>query len=56
LVLGGHCEAGISEGDVAEPLAQELSTLAGWLGLDGVTVRSRTALSSAVRKSLRNQA
>jgi uncharacterized protein YcaQ len=56
LVLGGHCEAGVSEGDVAEPLAQELSTLAGWLGLDGVTVRSRTALSSAVRKGLRNQA
>ena len=54
LVLGGHCEAGASAGDVAEPLAQELAKLAGWLGLDRVTVRSRTALSSAVRKGLRN--
>ena len=54
LVLGGHCEAGVSEGNVAEPLAQELAKLAEWLGLDGVTVRSRTALSSAVRKSLRS--
>ena len=54
LLLGGHCEAGISEGDVAVSLAQELTTLAGWLGLDGVTVRSRTGLSSAVRKGLRN--
>jgi len=54
LVLGGHCEAGVSEGDVAEPLAQELAKLAGWLGLDGIAVQSRTALSSAIRKGLRN--
>lgn len=54
LVLGGHCEAGIDDEAVASPLAAELRNLAGWLGLGGVTVRGRTALSSAVRRALRS--
>lgn len=54
LVLGGHCEAGIADEAVAVPLAGELRKLAGWLGLGGVTVRGRTALSSAVRRALRS--
>jgi uncharacterized protein len=56
LLLGGHCEAGINEAEVAQPLAEELTTLSRWLGLDGVAIRSRTALSAAVRRSLRGNA
>lgn len=41
-VVGAHVEDGIPPGtDVIGPLASELGTLAGWLGLDRVAVRGR---------------
>lgn len=53
LVLGGHCEAGIRDEKVSPALANELASLAQWLGLGGVTVKGRTALSSGIRRALR---
>lgn len=50
LVLGGHTEAGIAPADVAPALKAELGTLAQWLDLKRVTIKSRTELASALRR------
>jgi uncharacterized protein YcaQ len=50
LVLGGHAEAGVAPADAAPALKVELDTLARWLGLDRVTIKSRTELASALRR------
>jgi uncharacterized protein len=51
LVLGGHAEPAAALADVAPPLKNELRKLAGWLGLAGVTVKSRTELANALRRA-----
>lgn len=40
-VKGGSVEAGVAPARVVEPLAEQLSELAAWLGLDDYTVTSR---------------
>ncbi len=50
LVLGGHAEAGIGESEIAPSLKAMLASLATWLGLDGVTLKSRTELAAALRR------
>lgn len=50
LVLGGHTEAGVDPGHVAERLKPELARMAAWLGLARVTIKGRTALASALRR------
>jgi uncharacterized protein len=55
LVQAAHEEDGVPPGQLAEQLAAELWSLAGWLGLDGVVVAGRGALaprlSAAVAKA-----
>jgi uncharacterized protein len=46
-------EPGIAAGETVEPLAAELRTLAGWLGLDSVAVASRGNLARALRAAFR---
>jgi hypothetical protein len=50
LMLGGHAEPGIDEAAIAPPLMATLKSIAQWLGLDRVTLRSRTELSRALRR------
>jgi len=54
-VLAAYLEGNAKVDRVAAPLARELHTLAGWLGLDAVRVERRgnlaRALASAVRRS-----
>jgi uncharacterized protein len=50
LVLGGHAEAGVGESEIAPSLKAMLTSLATWLGLDGVTLKSRTELAAALRR------
>jgi uncharacterized protein YcaQ len=40
-VRGGSVEAGIKVKQVVEPLAQQLQSMAQWLGLEGFEVISR---------------
>ena len=49
LVQAAHAESGVDHVEVAERLAVELRTLAGWLGLDDVTVVDRGDLAPALR-------
>jgi uncharacterized protein len=48
-VVGAFVEDGRTPSRVAEPLAKELQTMAGWLGLAGVTVGKRGTLAGALR-------
>ena len=54
-VLSAYAEDG-APADAAEPLAQELRTMATWLGLDDVTVARKGGLSGALRAALRTTA
>ena len=49
LVQSAHAEEGVDHEEVTERLAVELRTLAGWLGLDDVTVVDRGDLAPALR-------
>jgi uncharacterized protein len=51
-VHAAHGEAGIDGVAVAEALARELALLAGWLGLDRVSVGRRGDLAGALRGPL----
>lgn len=51
-VVGAFTEPGQDAGRVAQALAVELKSMAGWLGLDEVTVGERGDLVRALRKSL----
>ncbi|OBK40032.1 hypothetical protein A5658_23195 [Mycobacterium sp. 1245111.1] len=51
-VVSAFVEAGHSPARVAEALARELQTMAGWLGLSGVTVGKRGDLAGALRKAI----
>ena len=53
LLLGGHTEPGINPKDIAPALSEQLKTMATWLGLDRVTLKSRTELANAVRRVAR---
>ncbi len=48
LVLAAHLEAHAKPGQVAEALARELRSMAGWLGLDAVKVARRGGLAKAL--------
>ena len=48
-VVGAFVEEGRSPSRVAEALAGELQTMAGWLGLAGVTVGNRGNLAGELR-------
>jgi hypothetical protein len=50
--VGAFTEADRSPSHVASALADELQTMAGWLGLAGVTVRERGDLAGALRKAV----
>jgi len=52
-VLAAHLEAGLKAADVAPPLAAELATMAGWLGLESVAVEARGALGRALTSAVR---
>jgi uncharacterized protein YcaQ len=52
MVQGAWAEAGVDAGFVAPPLATELRTLAGWLGLESVAVGRRGNLAQALRRSI----
>ncbi len=51
LVLGGHVEPGTVPNQIAEELSLELQSLAGWLDLERVTIRSSTELARALRRA-----
>ena len=48
LVLAAHLESHAKPGPVADALARELHTMAGWLGLDAVKVARRGGLAKAL--------
>ncbi len=50
LLLGGHAEPGINPAEIAPALNDQLKTMAQWLGLDRVTLKSRTDLANALRR------
>jgi uncharacterized protein YcaQ len=53
LVQSAFGEPGIHERDVADELAAELTSMAGWLGLDdGIVVAPRGDLASSLRRAL----
>ena len=52
-VLGAYVEAHAPVDSVAGPLANELRTMAGWLGLDDVSVARRGPLSRALASAVR---
>jgi uncharacterized protein YcaQ len=53
LVQSAFGEPGIHERDVADELAAELASMAGWLGLDdGIVVAPRGDLASSLRRAL----
>ena len=54
-VLGAYVEAHAAHDAVAPPLARELRTMAGWLGLDDVSVAKRGSLARALSASLRSE-
>jgi uncharacterized protein YcaQ len=49
-VVGAFVEADRSPSHVALPLAAELETMAGWLGLAGVAIGKRGDLAAELRK------
>jgi uncharacterized protein YcaQ len=49
LVRGAYGEPGVSGGPVAEELAEELASMASWLGLERVLVDGRGDLAAALR-------
>ncbi len=51
LMLGGHAEPGINPAEIAPALNDQLKTMATWLGLDRVTLKSRTELANALRRA-----
>jgi uncharacterized protein len=52
-VLGAYVEEHAAPGDVADPLAAELRSMAGWLGLDDVTVARKGPLARSLVSALR---
>ncbi|WP_033205455.1 winged helix-turn-helix domain-containing protein [Patulibacter americanus] len=52
LVQATHGEDGIDRGHVARELAEELRAMAGWLGLDDVTVVPRGDLAEGLARAL----
>ncbi|MBI2710726.1 MAG: YcaQ family DNA glycosylase [Actinobacteria bacterium] len=52
LVQSAYAEPGVDEGDVAEALAAELASMAGWLELDDVRLAGRGDLSPALAAAL----
>jgi uncharacterized protein YcaQ len=53
LVLAAYLEQGTVPGVVAESLATELKTMAGWLGLDSLAVNGRGDLARALAAAVR---
>jgi uncharacterized protein len=53
-VVGAFIEANRSPSQVAPALAVELETMAGWLGLSGVTVGERGDLAGALRARIKS--
>jgi uncharacterized protein len=53
-VAAAHLEAGAEEMRVAAALAAELTTMAGWLGLESVTVGRRGNLAPALATAVRS--
>ncbi len=51
LVQGAYSEAGVDDGEVVEPLIEELALMAGWLGLDTVASTHRGALAVALQRA-----
>jgi hypothetical protein len=51
LVLGGHAEPGIDAKEIAPALNAQLKSLAAWLGLERVTLKSRTELANTLRRA-----
>ncbi|WP_374157212.1 winged helix-turn-helix domain-containing protein [Mycobacterium sp. G7A2] len=52
MVLGAFVEDGCEAARVAGPMARELSAMAGWLGLDAVTVAARGDLAPALLRAV----
>ncbi|MGH7867553.1 MAG: winged helix-turn-helix domain-containing protein, partial [Candidatus Dormibacteraceae bacterium] len=52
LVAAAHAEAETSHSTVAQELAIELHSMAGWLGLAGVAVSARGDLAPALQACL----
>ncbi len=52
-VLGAFAEDGVDRGYVAQRLAADLVSMAGWLGLDGIRVGTRGDLHTPLRAALR---
>jgi len=53
LVLAAHIETGAQTGEVSEPLAAELRTMAFWLGLESVVVERRGGLARPLAAAIR---
>ncbi len=51
LVLGGHIETNARMAAIAPRLKAELRALGDWLGLERVTIKSRTELANALRRA-----
>jgi uncharacterized protein YcaQ len=51
-VQGAYAEEGQAPGPIAEPLAEELVLMAGWLGLDDVVVGERGDLAVPLQRAL----
>lgn len=51
LVLGGHAEPGVAPIGIAPALNAQLKSMAEWLGLDRVTIKSRTDLANTLRRA-----
>lgn len=52
VVHAAHAERDVDHEATAQGLAQELATMAGWLGLDGVVVGEGGDLSAALRRAV----
>ncbi|MBA3251107.1 MAG: winged helix-turn-helix domain-containing protein [Geodermatophilaceae bacterium] len=50
--FGVYAEPGVDHGEIVEPLAEELRTMAEWLGLDLIAVGERGDLSGPLRGAL----
>src|SRR5205823_3819271 len=53
IVHAAHVEAGRSDGEVADALANELESVASWLSLESVVVGRRGNFARALRRALR---
>lgn len=53
LVQSSHLEDHADAAEVAPPLAAELNTVAGWLGLDGVKVERKGSLAAELARAVR---